>query len=522
MKTTIVKITLITAFAFVFRLALLSLVHNPGINDPVHYYNLGRRLSEGHSFTIDYVWHYARMPVALVHDTDHWMPLPGVAAALGIMAGGVNAQAAAALFVLAGSLLPGLVFIATKQLGQSRSCALTAAAFAAVLPELVLNSLRTDTTILNVILIVSALLLMNQALRSGRRLALLVSGLLFGLAHLTRNDSPILFVLLVAYLLLDGAIGSKRARRSDVLLLVLAYLITISPWLFRNLQIIGTLGSPQMSRMPFMVEPRDLYAYGIPITFETLLERQSLSELLGKRVFELGAALKQAAVSLQFPLVVLVPAGVYALFAKSDRKQLQQLIPVAIWVLGLLVIYPLLMPVHNQGGSFKKVFLTVMPLLIPLGAIALETLARRREWRYAFALLSLCWLAWHSYDLVRIETANADRFYASVRILVDRLDDLPDRTGDGELRLMSQDPYVLSVFGYSSVVTPLASREDTLALARQFEIDYLQMPAARPALDPLYLGEEIDPRFELAAQLADAGEVPWELYGFVHDGQDQS
>ena len=55
---------------------------------------------------------------------------------------------------------------------------------------------------------------------------------------------------------------------------------------------------------------------------------------------------------------------------------------------------------------------------------------------------------------------------------------------------MSQDPYVLSAFGYASVMTPLASREDTLALARQYEIDYLLMPAGRPALDTLYLGEE--------------------------------
>ena len=102
-------------------------------------------------------------------------------------------------------------------------------------------------------------------------------------------------------------------------------------------------------------------------------------------------------------------------------------------------------------------------------------------------------------------------------VLVDTLAELPDLTGDGEIRLMAQNPYVLSVYGYSSVVTPMASREDTLALARQFEIDYLQMPAARPALDPLYLSTETDPRFELAAHLADAGEIPFELYRFAQD-----
>ncbi|MCY3780612.1 MAG: glycosyltransferase family 39 protein [Chloroflexi bacterium] len=518
MKSAHVRLLAITVLAFAFRLALLTLVRNPGINDPVHYYNLGRRLSEGKGFTINYVWHYARMPVELTHATDHWMPVPGVLVALGMAAGGANVHAALALFIVAGSLIPALVFLATKQLGQSASSALMAAAFAAVLPEFVLNSLRTDTTIVNMALVVSASLLVNGALQSGKRLGFLLAGVLFGLAHLTRNDSIILFSLLIAYLLLAEGRGIQRARRADVLLMVAALGLTVAPWHIRNLNEIGTLGSPQMSRMPFMVEPRDLYAYGIPVTFESMLERRGVVELIGKRIFELGAALKQMAVSLQLPLVFLVPAGVFWSCSKVNGAVLQKLLPALIWIVGILAVYPMLMPVHNQGGSFKKIFLTIMPLLIPAGAIAIEKLTRRRsEWRYAFLLISLAWLAWSSYDLVRQETANSDRFYQSMQVLVDRLEALPDKTGDGELRLMSQDPYVLSVFGYSSVVTPLASREDTLALARTFEIDYLLMPAARPALDPLYLAAETDPRFVLAAHLAEAGEIPFELYSFIHE-----
>ena len=522
MKTTIVQLLLITAIALGFRLALLSFVHNPGISDPAHYYNLGRRLSEGDGFTIDYVWHYARMPVGLPHDIDHWMPLPGLAAAFGMIAGGVNVHAALALFVLAGSLLPALVFLATRQLGQTMSCAFVAAGFAVALPDFVLNSLRTDTVAINQFLVASAFLLAGIAAKTGSKLGFLLCGVIFGLAHLTRNDSVYLFLLLVAYVFVLDRMGVQRVRRVDILLLAFAFAITVLPWHIRNLHEIGTVGSPLTSRMPFMIEPRDHYAYGIPISLESMLERQNIAQLLGKRLFELGAALKQIAFALQLPLALLVPAGVLVVFARENRKLLSLYFPVLIWTVGILIIYPFLLPVLNQSGSFKKAFLTVMPLLIPVGAIALEKLIRRREWRYAFVLLSLCWLAWSSYDLVRVETANADRFYASVQILVDRLDELPDRTGDGELRLMSQDPYVLSVFGYSSIVTPLASREDTLALARQFEIDYLLMPAARPALDPLYLGEEIDPRFELAAHIADAGEAPWELYGFVHESEDQS
>lgn len=521
MKTTIVKLLLITAAALVFRVALLSMVRNPGISDPVHYFNLGRRLTEGKGFTIDYVWHYARTPVELIHATDHWMPLPGVAVALGMAVGGANVHAAVALFVVAGSLLPALVFMLTRQLGQSMSCALTAAAFAAVLPEFVINSLRTDTVVVNQFLVASAVLLIGSAMQSGKRLGFLIGGLVFGLAHLTRNDSVILFSLVIVFLLLAAYRGPLRVRRADVLLMAVAFALTVAPWHIRNLNEIGTLGSPQMSRMPFMVEPRDLYAYGIPVTFASMLERRSIMELIGKRIFELGAALKQMAVSLQLPLALLVPAGVYWSCSKVNRSLLQRLLPALIWIVGILIVYPILMPVHNQGGSFKKIFLSIMPLFIPVGAIAIEKLIRRRVLRQAIVLISLVWLIWSSYDLVRQETANSDRFYESMQILIDRLEALPDQTGDGELRLMTQDPYVLSAFGYSSVVTPLATREDTLALAREYEIDYLLMPAARPSLDPLYLGEENDPRFRLEAHVADAGPEPFKLYSLEHDVQRQ-
>lgn len=500
-----------------FRLFLLPLVQNPGINDPAHYFNLGRRLAQGQGFTIDYVWHYSRMPVEIVHATDHWLPLTGVAAAIGMAVGGVHVQAALALFVLAGSLTPLLAYLAARQLEQSRSCALIAAALAAFLPEFVWNSLRTDTTILNLVLIASAFLIFNRAIERQSRIGIALSGALFGLAYLTRNDAIVLVAVLLAFMLLARAKGWTSARRSDLALFVAAFALSIAPWLLRNMYEIGSIGSPQTGRMPFMVEPTDLYAYGLPINLESMLQRQSAGQLLEKRIFELGAALKQMAVALQLPLVFLPPAGAAWLYANNHRKTLLGLAPIFAWIAAILIVYPILMPVHNQGGSFKKLFISILPLLIPLGAIALDKLIQRRALRVALLLASLVWPAWSSYDLVRRETAAADTFYGSMQVLADALAELPDVTGDGEIRLMSQNPYVLSVFGYSSVVTPLANREDTLALARLFEIDYLQMPAARPALDPLYLGVETDPRFQLAAHLADAGAIPFELYRLSPD-----
>ena len=190
--------------------------------------------------------------------------------------------------------------------------------------------------------------------------------------------------------------------------------------------------------------------------------------------------------------------------------------PPLIWLFGILVAYPLLLPLKSQAGSFEKALLSVLPLFLPLAVMGLQAMMRRvlHVWMVTGLLLVL--LAYSSYQFTRDETAKADRYYESIGVVVDALDELPDRTGDDRLRVMVQDPYVFSFFGFESIMMPLASREDTLELAQRYQIDYLMMPPGRPALDRLYLGVETDDRFTLVAHLDEAGEKPFELYQFEH------
>ena len=521
-RSTALRLLAIVAAAFLFRVALLSLAHNPGLHDPIHYFNLGRRLAEGQGLTIDYVWHYSRIPPEISHGVDHWMPLAGIAAAMGIALGGVSPIAAVGVFVAAGALAPLLTFIAAKQLELSDSSALTAALLAAFIPDLVVFSLRTDTTALNALFIGGAVLLLNDGLKTGRKANFILCGGLAGLAYLTRNDALVFFpVLICAAGLRMWTGGFSRSLRPTLIAIVLtaaAFLVVIAPWLWRNHQEMGLLGTAETARMFFMVEQADHYAYGIPITWESMLQRQSLGELVSARLIQFAAAIKQVAVSLAFPLNLLILAGAVQLLRRRCLAKFLALAPAALWLLGILFAYPLLLPLKSQAGSFEKAFLTIVPLLIPLAAMAIGSLVKRSAWKLAILGVTVLWLAVSSVDQFKRETEFADTYYGSIQILVDALAALPDLSGDGEIRLMSQDPYVMSYFGYAGLMTPLASRADTLELGRRFEIDYLLLPAARPALDALYLSEESDPRFVLAAHIADAGAIPWELYRLVYDG----
>lgn len=502
----------------IFRVGLLSFIHNPGLNDQNHYYNLGQRLVNGQGFTIDYVWHYSTVPEDIVHPIDHWMPLAGVAVAVGMSLGGETPQGALILFILAGTILPLLVFVTTKQLNGSDSAGLMAATFTAFLPDVVWNSLRTDTTILNMVFITASVLLLNHGLKKNRWWAFVVSGIGVGLAYLTRNDSivflPMLVVVLVLWLWKAREQAKIHLMGLALILIPVAFAVTISPWLIRNEQELGMLGTAETSRMFFMVDQRDHYAYDTPITLETMLEQQTVDQLLTKRLFEVGAALKQMVVSLNV-LVIFVLAGLGWLLWRRDWERLVLVSPALIWISGILVAYPILLPLKSQSGSFEKAFLTVVPLLIPLAALALDTFIRQPIVKCGVVVVVVAWLSVSSYWLIENETQFADVYYASIEKLVEVLETLPDVTGDGEIRLMSQDPYVLSTLGYQSVMTPLATREKTLELAKRYSIDYVLMPPGRPALDDLYLEQESDPRFILAAHISDAGERPFELYQMI-------
>ena len=500
------------AVALFLRLSLLPMIHNPGLHDPIHYHNLARRLLNGNGFTIDYVWHYSQMPTDITHPIDHWMPAAGVAAALGMLLGGETIHGSLILFVAAGTLVPVIVFHFARQLSTNMTAALYAALFAAVLPDITLNSLRTDTTILSMIFVPSAVVQWNSAIISRRNASYAMSGLLFGLAYLTRNDAIVFVPVLVMLSLAVTLHKSDRSILRGMMIVIALFALTVSAWLLRNYHQLGILGSAAIGRMPFMLEPIDTYAYGFSVSLESLLERATLSELVSQRVFEFAAAPKQVAVSLDFPLLLFAPVGVILLLRRGLSASVICAAFALAWTAVMLVVYPIFMPVLSKSGSFEKGFLSILPLLIPFGTLALTRFVPNRYALRILMVISTAWLIWNSYALVKQNATLADTYYDSVTKLVLELENLPDTNDDGQYIMMTQDPYIMSHLGYSSLVTPHASREDTLRLAHQFAVDYLMMPAGRPALDALYLGREHDPRFELALHLADAGEKPFELY----------
>lgn len=499
------KLGLICLAALLLRLFTATFVQHPGIADPNHYYNLAVQIVNGHGLTIDYIWDWHNPPAAVVHPDDYWMPLTGVIAAVPMALLGVGLHNALIPFMLMGSLLPVIGYVAAGQANLHENTRLFVAAAVAFLPEFVLNSVRTDTTMPSAILVGSALVLLTHGLQRGKAWPFVLSGLCAGFAYLNRSDATLLVPLYVVvaglYAVLSRYNDTPQVRWRHALLLPLSAALIVTPWLVRNVQVSGTATTPNTERMFFLTDYRDHYRYRGEFTFETMVEKQTVGGIIAKRLFEMGASIKLMYTTMDQVLPVAVAGGLLLLLAARDRQRLTALAPALILLLGYFVFYTVLVPYKSQGGSFKKVYLVLIPLLLPMAGYAFERAITDSRLRLGAMLLTLGFLAANAVELVRADANFARGYLGRVQAMADVAATLPDRTGDGELVLMTQDPFMLRYVGLRSVLFPSDDRDTVLEVAERYGVDYLLMPPDRESLNAIYLRTDDDPRLTLAAEV---------------------
>ena len=196
-------------------------------------------------------------------------------------------------------------------------------------------------------------------------------------------------------------------------------------------------------------------------------------QLIGKRLFEAVAGIKLLFVMLGGFLAVAVPGGVLLLFARKNRPRLLAAALPLLLFAGIFVAYAVFIPYKAQAGSLKKGILMLLPLLIPLGACALEEAVADKRIRRGAMVLALGLLAFFAADLVRLDGAQAEAYLASMRQMAAQAQTLPDTNGDGELRFMAQDPFMLRFAGLRSIMYPNEDLDTTIEIARRYGIDYI-------------------------------------------------
>ncbi len=518
---------LIFTVALLVRVALLTQVEHPGLWDPTEYYLLGRNLWQGKGLTTDYIWHFLSGPPASVsHPIDHWMPLSGVLVALGMSIGGDSVQAAILPFVLLGAVQATLATWLACQLQLPLAAQVLAGLGTAFLPDLLIASLHTDTTVPFSVLIMLSLIAMWHGLTSDGRW-LWLSGLSGGLALLTRNDG----LLLLPVFILSAGIAAWQGRRMRIrhyLGFGLAFLLVVVPWMVRNVQTLGVIWPGSTISTALARDHEDLYTYATPFTLDRYLQL-GLGSIVQKRVYELVASLKlMAAVTGQFfgvatgSLLLLLGWTWWKRRQKPDAESqaaislasrlFWPLLPALLMVLGGWLFYGLVTPVLSQGGSFKKLYLAALPLLLVGGSAVITYFVRPRAIQGTVVALAVLMLLPGAFDIVR-DDLNLNRNYAStIQAIGEVLADL-QTSMDRELILMTRDPWSINyLLGYRAVMVPQEDLETILAVADRYNVTHLLLPVPRPALEGIYAGTATHPRLRLAAPVP---ETMYRLYAVL-------
>lgn len=494
------KLASVVLLAFVLRLILLPMVTYPGINDPSHYYNLGLQLIKGHGFTMDYLWHFNFPPETLSHPFDFWQPLAGILAAGGMLLFGEGVTQAIIPFIFLASLLPLISYAFAKDIGCTETASLFVAISTALLPEFFLNSLRTDTLIPNALFIGLMMLFLIRGLKSALWWQFALSGFFAGLSYLSRGDNillvPMLFVSLIAYAMWGRKTFVARKSWYLVFLMPLIAILVISPWVMRNYQALGQWSStPDLEKLLYFTDFRDHYHYEREFSLDTLLEQQTVGQMLSKRVFEGLAAIRMMLSTLDVILPLMLVGGAILMVWKRDTERLLIFVPPIVLLGGMYFAYIFLTPLANQGGSYKKSYLSLLPVLIPLAGYALDKVIENEKIKSGIVILSLLIILQSSVLFTVADIRFTNNYVNFLGQIDDALQSLPDTNDDGQVIVMTQDPFALRFIGYQSVQIPMENREKILEVASRYNVDYILFPPARPALDPIYIGDEVDSRF---------------------------
>lgn len=370
--------------AFLVRAAVGAAFPGPAYPDSYYYVHVAQQLAAGHGFTADYIWNFVdvggrlpAVPTLPIPSNAHWMPLAAVVQVPFIWLLGAGAFASALPFWIIGALAAPLTYLIGRDAGFARGPSVAAGLLVAVPGGLTPYLSQPDNFGLFLTLGALSLWLCARGLRGDRK-ALVLGGLVVGLATLARSDGILLgvpFAVIGVWQLARGP-GRRAAFVAAVGCLAL-FVVVVAPWFYRQLEVFGSIApSAASGRILWITQYSDLYSIGTTVGPESFFG-QGLGALVASRV---GGLLSALGLFAFLPLVVVLTP--IALIGAWVRRRDRNFEPFFIYAASLLAASALLFAVHVPYGTFIHSAVALLPytfLLVVAGvAAAVGWVARRR------------------------------------------------------------------------------------------------------------------------------------------------
>ena len=507
----------------------------PGYMDADYYYANGLRIATTGHWNEPFLWNYLDEPEGLPHPAfTYWMPMAGIVSALGIILTGLNNFWGAKLgFVLIASCLAPLTAHLAFSITPKRWAALLAGALALFSGFYYAYLPTTETfgiyMILGIVFFLLVMKLQKDAnevdlkFNSGQKIKkdykigsltsppwiYLLAGLIVGLMYLTRADGVIWLGMALSAIFLQGheryKYGSRRGENNGfryfiwfpLILAFGAFLITISPWIFRNLSSFGSIFAPGSGRAIWLTAYDELYAFpASQLTFERWLS-SGIVEILRVRGWALGLnTLTAIAVQGSIFLAPLIVAGMW-----SKRIDWRVFVGASGWLVSYLAM-TLIFPFQGARGGFFHAGAGFQPLfwaLVPAGLLVfINWVSRFRNWEFKRALklfaggvvgLAIIMTVFVTWQRVIGDNRAAPNWginelaYQEVEGYLDALD-VPSEV----VVMVNNPPGYYAMTGRQAIVIPDGDLQTALLAARKYQASYLILDENYPqGLGEIYL-----------------------------------
>ena len=391
---------------FYFFLFLAALVVNltaallqpvPGYMDADYYYSGGIQLANGKGFNEPFIWNYLDNPQGIPHPSHtYWMPMASILAAIGmLLTHSTSFLSARLILILLASTIPPLTANIAYTMNLRQESSLFAGVLAIFSGFYLLYTSNTETFAIYMVFGCLFILVANRLIQNGQPEFhyFLFLGLIAGVMHLTRADGILWFgaaglIALwqwIRYIRQPDHKGTILKGIGILASVSAGYLLLMSPWYLRNLNLYGSLFSPAGPHTLWLTNYDQMFNYPVnQLNFSNWFNN-GLVEALQVRLDSLKTNLESAmAVQGEIFLLPLILIGLWRL-----RKEWCVKLGLGLWVVTLFFM-TLIFPFAGERGGFFHSSAAIEPLfwaVVPAGLDGFVSLGvRLRNWSRASAL----------------------------------------------------------------------------------------------------------------------------------------
>jgi hypothetical protein len=195
--------------------------------------------------------------------------------------------------------------------------------------------------------------------------AIIISGVLAGLLHLSRADGIVWLIVLSLVLCVRGNSASTLIKIRVLAIFITAYLVVMGPWMVRNFTEFGTYMSPGGTRTLWLKEYDELFSYpASKLTFENWWST-GIKDILNTRLWALRINLQR--ILAEQGLIFLTPLMIFGLWHHRSDVRVQTGVSAWLLTLGMMTI---IFPFAGARGGFFHSSAGIQPLfwsLVPTG-----------------------------------------------------------------------------------------------------------------------------------------------------------